>query len=86
MKRRNDSIIRKRGGGPPALPPCAIRAAMRHVVGPLGVVSAALLTPVADAATPVWRGAPIHYAVNGAPLPDVLRDVLDCPARPRSGH
>ncbi|WCM20963.1 type III secretion system outer membrane ring subunit SctC [Paraburkholderia bryophila] len=30
----------------------------------------------AYAATPAWHGMPIHYAVNGAPLPDVLRDVL----------
>ncbi|CAE6819963.1 type III secretion system outer membrane ring subunit SctC [Paraburkholderia haematera] len=72
---RNDSIIRK-GGGAQALPPCAVRATVRHLAGLLAVACPALLMSAADAATPVWRGAPIHYAVNGAPLPDVLRDVL----------
>lgn len=76
MMWRIDSIIKKGSGRVAFLPPCATRAAMRHVAGPLGVAWAALLIPVANAATPVWQGAPIHYAVNGAPLPDVLRDVL----------
>ncbi|CAE6884771.1 type III secretion system outer membrane ring subunit SctC [Paraburkholderia domus] len=75
MMWRNDSIPKK-GGKALSLPPCAIRAAVRHIAGLLGVACPVLLMPMADAATPVWRGAPIHYAVNGAPLPDVLRDVL----------
>ncbi|WP_260854532.1 type III secretion system outer membrane ring subunit SctC [Paraburkholderia sp. BCC1884] len=49
---------------------------MRHIVVPFGVLWGLLPIPAADAATPVWHGAPVHYAVNGAPLPDVLRDVL----------
>jgi len=75
MMWRNDSIIEK-GGGAPSLPQCAIREAVRHIAWLLGVACPVLLMPAADAATPVWQGAPIHYAVNGAPLPDVLRDVL----------
>lgn len=75
MMWRNDSIIKK-GGKRSSLQPYAIRAAVRHIAGLLGVACPALLMSTADAATPVWRGAPIHYAVNGAPLPDVLRDVL----------
>ncbi|WGS51077.1 type III secretion system outer membrane ring subunit SctC [Paraburkholderia sp. D15] len=58
--------------------PRATRAAMRHLAGPFGVVC--VLLPLrfstAQAATPDWHGAPMHYAVNGAALPDVLRDVL----------
>jgi type III secretion protein C len=73
---RNDSIVRKGNGGPPFLPPRIRRAAMRHVAGQLGVGWAVLSTPAAHAATPIWHGAALHYAVNGAPLPDVLRDVL----------
>ena len=73
---RNDSIIRKAGGGSPSSPACLRRAAVRHFAGQLGVVWAVLLIPAVHAATPIWHGAPIHYAVNGAPLPDVLRDVL----------
>lgn len=76
MMWRNDSIITKARGRSPALLPCAIRAAMRHIAGPFGVLCGLLPLPAADAATPVWHGAPVHYAVNGAPLPDVLRDVL----------
>ncbi|MFM0335923.1 type III secretion system outer membrane ring subunit SctC [Paraburkholderia fungorum] len=71
-----NSIIRKSGGREPSLPPCAIRAAVRRIARLLGVTCPVLLMHAADAATPVWHGAPIHYAVNGAPLPDVLRDVL----------
>ncbi|CAN7764812.1 type III secretion system outer membrane ring subunit SctC [Caballeronia sp. LjRoot34] len=71
----NDSIIEKVGGAP-SLPQWAIRVAVRHIAGLLGVACPVLLMSAADAATPVWQGAPIHYAVNGAPLPDVLRDVL----------
>jgi type III secretion protein C len=76
MMRRNDSTIKKDGGGPRCLPPCATRAALSHIAAPLGAAWAMLSISMADAATPVWQGAPIHYAVNGAPLPDVLRDVL----------
>lgn len=76
MMWRNDSIITKARGRSPALLPCAIRAAMRHIAGPFGVLCGLLPLPAAYAATPVWHGAPVHYAVNGAPLPDVLRDVL----------
>jgi type III secretion protein C len=76
MMRRNDSKIQKSGYAVATLPTRASRAVKRHIAGPLGVVWAVFLVPVADAATPVWHGAPIHYAVNGAPLPDVLRDVL----------
>jgi type III secretion protein C len=71
----NDSII-ENGGEVPSLPQCAIRAVVRHIAGLLGVACPVLLMSAADAATPVWQGAPIHYTVNGAPLPDVLRDVL----------
>jgi type III secretion protein C len=76
MMWRNDSTNRKGDSGPPSLPPCICRTAMCHFAGSLGVVWAVLLTPSADAATPIWHGAPMHYAVNGAPLSDVLRDVL----------
>jgi type III secretion protein C len=70
-----DSIIEK-GSRVSSLPQYAIGAAVRHLVGLLGVACPVLLMAAADAATPVWQGAPIHYAVNGAPLPDVLRDML----------
>jgi type III secretion protein C len=75
MMWRDDSIIEK-GSGAPCLPQCSIRAAVCQIAWLLGVACPALLMPAADAATPVWQGASIHYAVNGAPLPDVLRDVL----------
>ncbi|NYH21883.1 type III secretion system outer membrane ring subunit SctC [Paraburkholderia bryophila] len=84
MMWRNYSIIRT-GDGPPPRPPYATRAALRHIAGPFGaawallpLASIASLAPIApaNAATPAWHGTPIHYAVNGAPLPDVLRDVL----------
>jgi type III secretion protein C len=71
----NNSIIEK-VGGVSSLPQCAIRVAVRHVAGLLGVAGPVLLMSAADAATPVWQGSPIHYSVNGAALPDVLRDVL----------
>ncbi|MFM0648981.1 type III secretion system outer membrane ring subunit SctC [Paraburkholderia bryophila] len=89
MMWRNYSIIRT-GDGPPSRSPYATRAALRHIAGPFGAAWALLplasiaslasltsLAPIpAHAATPAWHGTPIHYAVNGAPLPDVLRDVL----------
>ncbi|PQV44281.1 type III secretion system outer membrane ring subunit SctC [Paraburkholderia sp. BL21I4N1] len=90
MMWRNNSIIRK-GDGPPLWLPVATRAALRHLAGPFeaawallpraslaSLASIATLVPItpANAATPAWHGTPIHYAVNGAPLPDVLRDVL----------
>jgi type III secretion protein C len=76
MNWRNDSTIRKGGGEPRPLAPYMRRVAMLQLAGQLGVVWAVLATPAAHAATPIWHGAPIHYAVNGAALPDVLRDVL----------
>jgi len=76
MNGRNDSTIRKSHGRPRPLPPCMRRVAMQHFAGQLGVAWAVLSMPAADAATPIWHGAPLHYAVTGAPLPDVLRDVL----------
>ncbi|MFM0166929.1 type III secretion system outer membrane ring subunit SctC [Paraburkholderia sediminicola] len=76
ITRLNDSALRRGSGEPPSLPPCMPSAAVRRLAGSLGVAWAVLLIPKVDAATPVWQGAPIHYAVNGAPLPDVLRDVL----------
>lgn len=84
MMWRNNSIVRK-GDGPPPWLPYATRAALRQLAGPFGaawtllpLASIATLAPItlAHAATPAWHGTPIHYAVNGAPLPDVLRDVL----------
>ncbi|KAH0439536.1 EscC/YscC/HrcC family type III secretion system outer membrane ring protein [Paraburkholderia fungorum] len=77
MMLRNDSTRRK-GGGRPACSPLPAARAVRHLAGQLAgaAVLAALLVSAAPAATPVWRGATMHYAVNGAPLPDVLRDVL----------
>jgi len=73
---RNGSPNKKGGGGPQFLPSCATGAAMFQVAGQLALAWAVFLAPEAEAATPVWHGAPIHYAANGAPLPDVLRDVL----------
>lgn len=49
---------------------------MFQVAGQLAAAWAVLQIPAAYAVTPVWHGAPIHYAANGAPLPDMLRDVL----------
>jgi type III secretion protein C len=76
ITRLNDSVLRSGSGEPPSLPPCMRSATVRRLAGSLGVACLVLLIPGADAATPVWQGASIHYAVNGAPLPDVLRDVL----------
>ncbi|ASL42902.1 Type III secretion system outer membrane protein SpiA [Burkholderia sp. AD24] len=81
MMSRNYSIVRK-GDGPPPWLPYAARPVLRHLAGALGMAWALLplaslaLPGSAYAATPAWHGTPIHYAVNGAPLPDVLRDVL----------
>jgi type III secretion protein C len=76
ITRLNDSVLRSGSGEAPSLPPCMRSATVRRLAGSLGVACLVLLIPGADAATPVWQGASIHYAVNGAPLPDVLRDVL----------
>lgn len=73
---RNGSPNKKGAGGPHSLPSCVTGAAVIQVAGRLALAWAVLLVPEARAATPVWHGAPIHYAANGAPLPDVLRDVL----------
>jgi type III secretion protein C len=67
MNGRNDSTIRKSHGRPRPLPPCMRRVAMQHFAGQLGVAWAVLSMPAADAATPIWHGAPLHYAVTGAP-------------------
>ncbi|MDE1184502.1 type III secretion system outer membrane ring subunit SctC [Paraburkholderia sp.] len=75
-KRRNDPIDRMNNSGLPRLTACPAQAAARHLAMAFGVASMAGLISVADAATPVWQGAPVHYAVHGAPLSDVLRDVL----------
>lgn len=76
---RNDSILKWRGAATGSPLPCAARAGLRQAAVPFclaGMVWAVWPVCAADAATPVWRGAPLHYAVDGAPLPDVLRDVL----------
>ncbi|SEC78569.1 type III secretion protein C [Burkholderia sp. WP9] len=73
---RNDSPNKKGGGGPQSSPSCVTGAAMFQMAGRLAVVWAVLQVSQAQAVTPAWHGAPIHYAANGTPLPDMLRDVL----------
>lgn len=74
--RRSNSSRKKAGGAYRSRPPYATGKSVCHMAGRFAVAWAVLLVPEAQAVTPVWHGAPIHYAANGTPLPDVLRDVL----------
>lgn len=76
IRSRNDSPNKKGRGRPQSPPPRVRGTAAFQVAAQLAAAWVALLVPAAQAAMPVWHGAPIHYTANGTPLPDMLRDVL----------